>query len=303
MVLFPNCKINLGLRVKEKRTDGYHNLETIFFPLPLRDAAELVRVTSGSGASPRSGPANDTTADDYTETLTEKSFELILSGAPVPGTPGDNLCTRAWKMIKDDFPDIPPLRMYLHKVIPTGGGLGGGSSDGTHTLLLLNTLLDLQLSPSRLQAYAARLGSDCPFFLLNKPCLATGRGELLEALTLDLQNHFFVVIDPQIPVSTAWAFSQITSSSPVTGPTLKEIVNLPVVQWKGLLKNDFELPVFQAHPVLADLKEKLYRAGALYAALTGTGSCIYGIFEKGSGTAFLHQDFQPDSIYVLNLPS
>ncbi len=280
MVLFPNCKINLGLRIKEKRTDGYHNLETIFFPLQLRDAVELIR--AGAPGTGRENP-----------------FRLTLSGTPVPGTPEDNLCTRAWKMIKKDFPAIPPLNLYLHKVIPSGGGLGGGSSDGTHTLLLLNAVLDLQLSEAQLQDYAARLGSDCPFFLLNKPCLATGRGEVLEELNLDLGNYYFVLVDPQIPVSTAGAFSMASPSTTIT-PTLKEIVSLPVTQWKELLINEFETPVYKQHPLLPELKEKLYREGAVYASMTGTGSCIYGIFDKRDAIASLRRNFQPYRIYILN---
>lgn len=306
-MLFPNCKINLGLRIKDKRTDGYHNLETIFFPLPLSDAAELVYTGTPSSAPSVSDPLPPSRRSHntyYPPAVSAKDgqepFELILSGRPLPGTPGENLCTRAWEMIKNDFPWIPPLRMYLQKTIPTGGGLGGGSSDGTHTLLLLNSVLKLQLSHHQLQEYAERLGSDCPFFLLNKPCLATGRGEVLEELTLDLQDYFFVLVDPQIPVSTAWAFSQILPSN-ASGPALKEIVSLPVPRWKEFLVNEFESPVHKHHPLLSDLKEKLYRAGAVYASMTGTGSCIYGIFEQRSdAVASVQQYLQPYSVHILN---
>ena len=266
MVLFPNCKINLGLRVTGKRSDGYHDLETIFYPVPLRDAAEII-------AFP--------TKKEHPE-----PFELTNTGITIPGEISTNLCTKAWQLIKKDFPSIPNIRMHLHKAIPIGGGLGGGSSDGAFTLILLNEELKLNLSTERLLAYALQLGSDCPFFILNKPCYATGRGEIMEEINVDLSEYYFVVVNPDIHISTAEAFRDLgevkhTSVSP------KNIISKPINTWKENLVNEFEEPVFKKHPLLKEIRNKLYDAGADYASMTGTGSSIYGIFHNSKKTGNL----------------
>jgi 4-diphosphocytidyl-2-C-methyl-D-erythritol kinase len=265
LVLFPNCKINLGLRVTARRPDYYHDLETIFYPVPLRDAAEI---TTFSAKKEHTG------------------FELTITGLEIPGETSSNLCTKAWQLIKKDFPDIPAVRMHLHKAIPIGAGLGGGSSDGAFTLILLNEELKLNLTTEKLLAYALRLGSDCPFFILNKPCYATGRGEILEEIEIDLSGHHFVIVNPGIHISTAEAFSDIVIS-PESKTSLKEIIMQPVATWKNFLVNEFEEPVFRKYPELKEIKEKFYKSGAVYASMTGTGSSIYGIFHNSKKTANL----------------
>jgi 4-diphosphocytidyl-2-C-methyl-D-erythritol kinase len=258
LILFPNSKINLGLRVISKRPDGYHNLETIFYPIPLKDAAEVVKASGNN----RGG------------------FELTITGLSVPGENSDNLCRKAWELLKNDLPDIAPVRMYLHKTIPIGAGLGGGSSDGAYTLLLLNEELGLGLSSERLKEYALKLGSDCPFFILNKPCLATGRGEHMKEINPGLDEYYFVLVDSGIHVSTGWAFQQVEIPAGKYALSLEDIIREPVETWKESLVNDFETPVFTAHPELKKIKNDLYNAGAAYSALTGTGSCVFGIFSN-----------------------
>lgn len=260
MILFPNSKINLGLRITGKRTDGYHDIETVFYPIDLRDAAELTR--AGKDA--------------------RQEFELIITGLNVPGETTGNLCHKAWGLIKKDFPEIGPLRLHLLKAIPVGAGLGGGSSDGAHTLLLMNQELGLNLTDEKLIAYALNLGSDCPFFILNKPCLAEGRGEKMKELQVDLSDHYFVLVDPEVHISSAWAFERIILNKTIPREPLSEIITRPVEAWKHNLINEFEAPVFAEYETLKIIKEELYAAGASYASLTGTGSCVYGIFPRHS---------------------
>ena len=264
MVLFPNCKINLGLRVTGKRPDGYHDLETVFYPIPLREAAEITT---------------------YPPKKDHEAFELTITGTDIPGDISSNLCTKAWQLIKNDFPGIPAVRMHLHKAIPVGGGLGGGSSDGAFTLILLNEELKLNLTTEQLLAYALSLGSDCPFFILNRPCYATGRGEIMEDAVVNLSDHYFVIVHPGIHISTAEAFSGVVPSK--KQPSLKEIVAQPVDSWKGNLVNQFEEAAFSRHPELKKIKDQLYKSGAIYASMTGTGSSIYGIFHNSKKTANL----------------
>jgi len=284
MVFFPNCKINLGLRILRKRPDGYHDLQTVFYPLPLKDVLEVVRST-------------------------ENSFHADGLPIPaVPGNPGDpgaaiaggfaenNLCTRAWQLLKKDFPDLSPIELHLYKNIPIGAGLGGGSADGAGMLQLLNHFFHLGLTEDQLLAYAARLGSDCPFFIKNKPCLASGRGEILKPISLDLSAYSFLLVHPGIHVSTALAFSQVIPAVPER--SLEEIIAAPINTWTSGLINDFEAPVLRQHPELAPIKEKLLAEGALYAAMTGSGSSFFGIFEKGKLPS-VHFD-QPFKLQFLN---
>lgn len=284
MILFPNSKINLGLRVIGKRPDGYHNLETVFYPVPLNDALEIIV------PSPKKEK--------------DEPFQLTLTGIEIPGTLSENICYAAWKLIKRDYPDISPVKAHLHKTIPTGAGLGGGSSDGSHTLILLNKCLELGLSQQQLIDYALELGSDCPFFMINKPCIATGRGELMEEMDVLLHDHYIILVNPGIHINTAWAFSQLSSSvferSQVA--PLKDIIRQPVKEWKHILSNDFEEPVFSTYPVLYDIKDHLYASGAVYASMTGTGSSIYGLFSKNQKPVDLqiHENHQ---VYYLNKPN
>ena len=248
-----------------KRADGYHDLETVFYPVPLKDAAEITTIP------PRK---------DHPE------FDLTLTGTQIPGELSNNLCTKAWQLIRNDFPAIPAVRMHLHKAIPIGGGLGGGSSDGAITLILLNEELKLNLSTEKLLDYALKLGSDCPFFILNKPCYATGRGEKMEEIHVPLSGYHFVIVDPDIHISTAEAFRDLTVNTNQTS-SIREIVTTSPDTWKGKLVNQFEEPVFRKHPELESIKQKLYDSGATYASMTGTGSCIYGIFHNSKKTANL----------------
>lgn len=276
LVVFPNCKINLGLHVLEKRSDGYHNLETIFLPLSLKDALEVNSCLLKGSAS---------------------GFELSIAGEAIPGEPGSNLCTKAWQLLKKDYPDVPAVKMHLLKAIPAGAGLAGGSSDGAFTLLLLNQFFGLGLGQDKLLGYALQLGSDCPFFIINKPCLATGRGEILEELSLDLSDYKIVVVYPDLHINTAWAFSQLQPAK--TSQSLKEIIREPIESWRENLVNHFEEPVFNAHPSLRKIKDALYQAGALYASMTGTGSCIFGIFRKKGRITSLRLD-GTNKVYYLH---
>lgn len=255
MVLFPNCKINLGLHVIRKRTDGYHDLETVFYPVALKDVLEVIR---------------------------SAEFHFQLTGLPVNGTSDTNLCVKAYHLLKKDFPGLPPVSIHLHKAIPMGAGLGGGSADGAFMLTMLNKKFQLNLSVEKLIAYALQLGSDCPFFILNKPCFATGRGENLTPLPLDLSAYKIILVNPQIHVSTKDAFLKLTPALP--SKSLETIIRQPVATWKDELKNDFEEQVFRLHPAIKEAKERLYNLGAVYAAMSGSGSTIFGIFNKDAKT-------------------
>ena len=274
MLFFPNCKINLGLRILRRRPDGYHDLETIFYPLPLKDSLESIRLSPESaGAASEQPSVQDQPSNHEPGTPRFSSY-----GLHIPGDPENNLCLKAWRLLKADFPALPAVHLHLLKNIPIGAGLGGGSADGAWTLRGLNTQFHLGLSQDQLLHYAAQLGSDCPFFILNTPCLGGGRGEQLQPITLDLSRYTFVLVDPGIHISTAQAFSLCT---PAENPVpLKTIISQPIETWPDTLHNDFESPVFQLHPELRTIKDTLYAHGALYASLTGSGSSFFGIFPK-----------------------
>ncbi len=257
MIVFPNCKINLGLHILNKREDGFHNLETVFYPVPLRDALEAIGRSRDNG------------------------IEFTQSGLKIEGAPENNLCTKAYHLLKKDFPTLPSIQMHLLKAIPIGAGLGGGSSDGAFALKLLNEKFQLGLSTQQLTDYALQLGSDCPFFILNKPCYATGRGEFLETVELDLSAYRFAIVNPGIHVNTGWAFDQLRIwSDHEAWADLRAIIQQPINTWKEQLINDFEEPVCKQYPEIASIKQQLYKAGALYASLTGSGSTVFGIFSK-----------------------
>jgi 4-diphosphocytidyl-2-C-methyl-D-erythritol kinase len=265
MVVFPHCKINLGLHVLRHRADGYHGLETVFYPLPLKDVLEII---------PSKGAPQLISA----AAQAPPQFNFNSKGLPIPGDPQTNLCAKAYHLLKKDFSDLPPVNTWLYKNIPMGAGLGGGSSDGASMLKLLDAKFHLNLSKEQLTAYALKLGSDCPFFLYDQPCFATGRGELLEPIALDLSGYSIVLVYPGIHISTADAFSALHPRIPAT--PLKETLAKPVSTWRGSLINDFEEPICRLHPELQNIKDKLYGSGAIYASMTGSGSAFYGLFPR-----------------------
>ena len=250
MILFPNCKINLGLHVVSRRSDGFHDIETVFYPVPWGDVLEIVP-----------DPGKDCVSE--------------YSGLPIPGDPGVNLIVKAYRLMKTEH-GIGGIRTHLHKIIPMGSGLGGGSSDAASALRMLNELFSLQLDHDPLMNYARQLGSDCSFFIRNRPCFATGKGDQIEPLELDLAGYWLVIAVPEVMVNTAEAYGMITPRPP--DHPLKESILAPVETWNGLLVNDFEIPVLAKYPVIRKVKEELLRAGALYASMSGSGSSVYGIF-------------------------
>jgi len=263
MVCFPHCKINLGLNVVSKRPDGFHHVETCFYPVPFADILEII-------------PAPE--------------FVFTQSGIAVPGRPEENLCLRAYELLAKDF-GVGNVKMHLHKIIPMGAGLGGGSSDAAFTLRLLNTVFDLKISIEQLKRYASQIGSDCSFFVEDTPRLGTGRGEILSPLSLHLKGHYLVLIKPEVHVSTADAYSGVTPQK--NEFSVEEILKLPLAVWRDNLKNDFEKSIFEKYPLIGRLKEKMYSLGAAYASMSGSGSSVFGIFEK---PVDLKKDFS-DGVY------
>ena len=251
MIVFPNIKINLGLNIIEKRPDGYHALESLFLPVPWCDALEAV--------------------------LTDKQeITFSSSGIPIPGNTDGNLVVKAWKLLKKDF-SIPGMAVHLHKVIPMGAGLGGGSSDGAFMLKMINTLCNLQLNDDQLEQYAAKLGSDCPFFIRNAPAMVSGRGEILSPVSFSLKGYHIALVMPPVSVGTAEAYSWITPRNPAVH--ISEILKEPVNIWRNRLMNDFEAPVCERHPVIAEVRDKMYELGAEYAAMSGSGAAVFGLFR------------------------
>ena len=276
MVLFPNAKINLGLIITGKRADGYHNIETVFYPIPLKDALEILPAKS---TIKRPGENNG-------ETILQNDLSFTCSGINVTGIPTDNLCVKAYHLLKKDFPVLPPMSIHLHKAIPIGAGLGGGSSDAAFMLLGLNERYTLGLSQAQLINYAIQLGSDCPFFIINQPCLGFGRGETLEPIQLDVSLYKVALINPGIHINTGWAFNQLNKTlpsstyNPQTVGSLKTIIAAPVDAWKDTLHNEFEQVVFEKYPEVNSIKEMLYTNGAIYASMSGSGSSVFGLFHK-----------------------
>lgn len=257
MLVFPNCKINLGLRILNKREDGYHNIETVFYPVPLKDVLEIIPFTD------------------------LKPINFSSSGLVIDGETENNLCIKAYQLLRTDFPQIPAVKMHLHKTIPMGAGLGGGSADAAFTLQLINRQFNLNLSTTQLINYALQLGSDCAFFILNTPCAGTGRGEILEQIAVDLSGHQLILVNPGIHVNTGQAFAALTLNPKNRNlPSLKDIIKQPIFTWQNHLKNDFEEPVFKLYPAIKEIKESLYKIGAVYASMSGSGSTVYGIFKK-----------------------
>jgi 4-diphosphocytidyl-2-C-methyl-D-erythritol kinase len=250
MLTFPNAKINIGLHITEKRPDGFHNLESCFYPVGWSDALEIL-------------PA---------EKLSFKS-----TGIPIPGNPDTNLCLKAYRLVNQDF-DIPPVMIHLHKAVPIGAGMGGGSADCAFTIKTLNSLFELHLTTEQMENYARRLGSDCAFFIQNRPQYCFGKGDEFAEITLNLSGKYIVLVNPNIHISTAEAYSGVKPQK--TGIDLREVLRKPVNEWQNLVKNDFENHLLPKYPAIETIKNQLYTHGAAYASMTGSGSTVFGIFEN-----------------------
>ncbi|HSF45760.1 MAG TPA: 4-(cytidine 5'-diphospho)-2-C-methyl-D-erythritol kinase [Chitinophagaceae bacterium] len=250
MIVFPNCKINLGLDILRKRPDGYHDLQTVFYPVPYTDMLEFVVATE---------------------------FRFTTSGNPIPSDQSSNLCVKAYHLMREKFPDLPAVHMHLHKKIPMGAGLGGGSSDGAFALSALNRHFQKQLSAQELIEMSLKLGSDCPFFMVNAPVVAYGRGEVMEPVPVSLSGYTLVMVHPDIHVSTKDAFSGIVPRD--AAENLKQRITEPVETWKNWLFNQFEETVGAKHPEIMNIKARLYELGAVYASMSGSGSVVFGLFR------------------------
>ena len=255
MIVFPNCKINIGLNITEKRGDGFHNLESIFYPLPFSDVLEII-------------------PDKINK---QGNVIFTVSGIPIPGKSEDNLCLKVYRLLEQKH-KLPAVRMHLHKIIPTGAGLGGGSADSAFMLKALNELFELNFSTQQLVHYAQQLGSDCAFFIANQPVFAFHKGDEFESLDLDLSLYKIEVSYPNIHIGTAEAYAGITPTP--SEINLKEVIQQPIENWKNSVKNDFENSIFPNHPEIKNAKEKMYQNGALYASMTGSGSAVFGIFRN-----------------------
>lgn len=262
MVIFPNAKINIGLNVIERRTDGYHNLETVFYPVKINDVLEVVEAG-------------------------ELSFES--SGLDIPGRLGDNLCIKAYHLLKKDH-KLPPVKIHLHKHIPIGAGLGGGSSDAAFFIRLMNENFSLKLTVEQMQHYARKLGADCAFFIENKPVFAFEKGDEFEPVKLDLSAYKIVVVMPPVQISTSEAYRGV-KPSPVK-QTLFELIDMPVKEWRKFIKNDFEESVFRNNVMIRGVKAALYEAGAVYASMSGSGASVFGIFDQTPNLVHMEEDNQ-----------
>jgi len=253
MVTFPNAKINIGLNITERRADGYHNIETVFYPIALCDILEVVPSDKSNG------------------------YNFHTSGIAIDGDDENNLISKAFRLLKRDF-DIPPIEVFFQKIIPFGAGLGGGSADASFMLKMLNEMFDLQLSAAQLENYAANLGADCPFFIRNRAVFASGIGDVFQNINLSLKGYYIALVKPDVYVSTKDAYAGITPQKPHCD--LREIIEKkPVAEWKNFVENDFEKTVFRKFPIIEETKNELYAQGALYAAMSGSGASVFGIFD------------------------
>jgi len=259
MITFPNAKINIGLNITERRADGYHNLETIFYPVKINDALEVIE---------------------------SNKLKFESSGLEIPGRMEDNLCVKGYHLLKKSF-DLPPVAIHLHKHIPIGAGLGGGSADAAFFITLMNKKLELGLSVEDMQEYARILGADCAFFIENRPVFAFDRGDEFEPVKIDLSNYKIVVVMPPVQISTSEAFRGV-KPMPVKD-SLMELIYLPVKEWRKYIKNDFEESIFKNNAEIRGVKASLYEAGALYASMSGSGSSVFGIFENKPDLTFLEK--------------
>jgi len=267
MIVFPNAKINIGLNVIRKRDDGFHDIETIFYPIPFSDILEAILIDSD-----------------------KNNIYISFSGINIDCDCSSNLVFKAYNLLRNFF-DLPSLKVHLHKIIPPGSGLGGGSSNASFMLKIINHFIFDKLTELQLLEYASLLGSDCPFFIKNAPCFATGKGEIMENIDLDLSDYYIVIVIPKVIINTGKAYGAIKIGEKKEN-TLKELINLPIEEWKFYISNDFEKIVFEWYPELKKIKEELYNIGAIYSSLSGSGSSIYGIFkEKPILSEFLKKFF------------
>ncbi len=273
MIKFPNAKINLGLDIVNRRPDGYHDIETVFYPIALQDIVEIV---------PARG--SETTLTTY--------------GRVIDCPMEKNLVVKAYRLMEKEF-DLPPVDIYLHKNIPDGAGLGGGSSDAANVLLALNEMFELNLTKEELAKRAARLGADCAFFIYNSPMMATGIGDVLSPIDVPLHGKTLLLVKPDVSVPTAEAYSRVTPRKSDT--PLAEVIKMPIDKWKNALKNDFEPSVFSTHPELSEIKDKIKQSGAVYASMSGSGSSIFGIFESANMAEKAKKIFEGMNSYVINL--
>lgn len=255
MICFPNAKINIGLNITGRRRDGFHNIETVLFPIELCDVLEFVEKDNKD----------------------KDSCKLNCSGLELKDTADNNLCIRAYKLLKKDY-DLPGIIIHLHKIIPIGSGLGGGSSNGAYMLKSLNNEFHLNISNKKLQEYAEQLGSDCPFFISNKPAFSYETGNKFREVDFALQGNYLVIVYPNIQISTRQAYSKAFIKQPEA--SLENLIQLPVNEWKNSIRNDFESTIFPKYPDLKNIKKELYEMGAIYASLSGSGSSLYGIFSS-----------------------
>jgi 4-diphosphocytidyl-2-C-methyl-D-erythritol kinase len=251
MLTFPCAKINLGLNIVSRRDDGYHNIETVFYPVKdLTDVLEIVE---------------------------SDEFSFTQTGIRVDSATEDNLCVKAYRLLEKKYA-LPPVSIYLHKAIPLGAGLGGGSSDASSVLVVLNAIFDLGISNLRLKSYAATLGSDCAFFIDSVPAKASGRGDILEPIEVNISGFRISIVTPDIHVSTKRAYTNVIPQTPDLH--VAEVIKLPVERWKDTLCNDFEKSIFPQYPAIAEVKEKMYEQGAVYASMSGSGASVFGLFAK-----------------------
>ena len=256
MKIYPPAKINIGLSIVEKRSDGFHNIETVFYPIPLCDMLDI----------------------EIVKTAATRKIDFQCDGIELPDANlNDNLCCRAYRILDADY-HLPPVHIRLHKSIPVGAGLGGGSSDAAYTLQALNDLFHLQISDEEMIGYASRLGSDCAFFLGRSPAFGTGKGDILEPIRLSLANYHILLVKPPVFVSTADAYSSVIPQKREID--LPVLLQAPVCEWRKTVFNDFEISVFGKYPEIGHIKDVLYHQGAIYAAMSGSGSSVYGIFNE-----------------------
>lgn len=266
MIQFPTAKINIGLNVTKRRADGFHDIQSVFVPVALKDALEIIEHKTGV-----------------------KAVEFTSSGIDIPGKSDDNLCCKAYYLIAADYP-LPNVKIHLHKNIPIGAGLGGGSADAAYVILLLNDMFALNMTESQMENYAKKLGSDCPFFVRNKIAYVEGTGTELEPFSLDLEGYYIALVNPNIHINTGKAYGKMTPKLP--SKSLNEALKvLPMTEWRTAIHNDFEDVVFLEYPEIKEIKEKLYQHGASYAAMSGSGSTVYGIFKKATDITSLFPSY------------